>query len=66
MAKQAIANERAYQTALTRTESVIARIGRQMDGNTAMVERARAALGSYSSTIQTFGARSMEGARASG
>lgn len=43
---------------------MVQRIGRQMDGNAGMTDRARAALSSYTSTLQTFGARSMEGAKA--
>lgn len=39
--QSAIANERAYQAALTRTESMVQRISRQMDGNATMTNRAR-------------------------
>lgn len=43
---------------------MVQRIGRQMDGNAGMTDRARAALSTYNTTLQTFGARSMEGAKA--
>lgn len=66
IANSALAAERAYQSALTRTESMLQRIGRQGNNNPEMIDRANRALAAYNSTLREFGTRSMQGVKAKG
>lgn len=63
---QLVAQERRYQAALSRTDSMIQRIDRQGDGNAQMIGRARSALDAYTTTLRNTGTRSLETARAHG